>query len=269
MLSGNHDHGLVAGWIDGRLLTEPSGFLGLEQRIEPRDAGPLAAALAERAAPARVRARLSRRLAARRRVRDPRPLLRPAHDRADVRAPGRRRDGALGRPDARRRRTPDDYEAALAPLYAWMHALTQRTERTRCVSAGAGASARAWVAMGGRGHGAGARSARRLLGGGFRAAVAAINALGLGPVEPDLTGPGLRRGYLRGIREVLRRLGVRRAARGLGPLAPLGSLAARRSRRVDHARGRTDPQHRLVGLPAALPHRRTERVARTGRAPPS
>src|SRR6185312_1335994 len=26
--AGNHDHGLVAGWIDGRLLTEPAGFLG-------------------------------------------------------------------------------------------------------------------------------------------------------------------------------------------------------------------------------------------------
>ena len=127
MLAGNHDHGLVAGWIDGRLLTEPPGFLGLEQRIAPRDAGPLAAALAERAAPARVRARLSRRLAARRRVRDPRPLRRPAHDRADVRAPGGRarwRAGSSRCPSDGA--TPDDYEAALAPLYAWMHALTQR-----------------------------------------------------------------------------------------------------------------------------------------------
>ena len=35
-------------------MTEPAGFLGLEQRIEPRDAGPLAVALAEHAAPARV-----------------------------------------------------------------------------------------------------------------------------------------------------------------------------------------------------------------------
>src|SRR4051794_4425076 len=54
LLGGNHDHGLVAGWIDGRLLAEPSGFLAFEQRIALRDAGPLAAALAERAAPARV-----------------------------------------------------------------------------------------------------------------------------------------------------------------------------------------------------------------------
>ena len=38
-----------------RLQTEPSGFLGLEQRIEPRDAGLLAARLAEHAAPARMR----------------------------------------------------------------------------------------------------------------------------------------------------------------------------------------------------------------------
>src|SRR5215203_3492486 len=39
VVAGNHDHGLVAGWIDGRLQTEPPGFLGLEQRIAPADAG--------------------------------------------------------------------------------------------------------------------------------------------------------------------------------------------------------------------------------------
>ena len=206
MLGGNHDHGLVAGWIDGRLLTEPAGFLGLEQRIESRDAGPLAAALAEKAAPARVQLAYPgvwlrddvyaihghysdlhttvptfERLAA------------GAMARWVVRMPG---DGAR----------PDDYEAALAPLYAWMHALTQRNDHA-VVSAGAGASARAWVAMGGRGRRR--RPIRTtLLGAGFRLAVAGVNATGIGPVEPDLSGAGLRRGYLRGIREVLRRLGV-------------------------------------------------------------
>jgi hypothetical protein len=39
-------------------------------------------------------------------------------------------------------------------------------------------------------------------------AVAALNALGLGPVDRDLSAAALRRGGLRGIREVLRRLGV-------------------------------------------------------------
>jgi metallophosphoesterase superfamily enzyme len=27
LVGGNHDHGLVVGWIDARLETEPSGFL--------------------------------------------------------------------------------------------------------------------------------------------------------------------------------------------------------------------------------------------------
>jgi hypothetical protein len=54
LVGGNHGHGLVAGWLDGRLLAEPAGFLGLEQRFAPAEAGPLAARLAERAAPARV-----------------------------------------------------------------------------------------------------------------------------------------------------------------------------------------------------------------------
>ena len=54
LLAGNHDHGIAAGWIDARLQTEPSGFLGLEQRFAPADAGPLARRLAEAARPAPV-----------------------------------------------------------------------------------------------------------------------------------------------------------------------------------------------------------------------
>jgi metallophosphoesterase superfamily enzyme len=207
MLAGNHDHGLIAGWIDYRLLSEESGFLELEQRIEPRDAGPLAAALAGHAGPARVE------------VAYPGVWLREdvfaihghySDLHATVPTFERLAAGAMARwivelPEDGAR--PDDYEAALAPLYAWMHALTQRADHA-IVTAGAGASARAWVAMGGRGRRR--RPVRTaLLGGGFRVAVAAINGLGIGPVDADLSGAGLRRGYLRGIREVLRRLGVR------------------------------------------------------------
>ena len=54
VLAGNHDHGLAAGWIDARLQSEPSGFLGLSEAIEPEAAGPLAARLAEHARPARL-----------------------------------------------------------------------------------------------------------------------------------------------------------------------------------------------------------------------
>ena len=54
LLAGNHDHGIAAGWIDARLQSEPSGFLGLEQRFAPDEAGPLAQRLAEAARPARL-----------------------------------------------------------------------------------------------------------------------------------------------------------------------------------------------------------------------
>ena len=126
--------------------------------------------------------------------------------------------------------TPDDYEAALAPIYAFLHQLTQRSDHA-AVSAGAGASARAWVAMAGDGR---ARRPVRTaaLGAGYVAAVAALNALGLGPIDRELSGAALRRGGLHGIREVLRRLGIRaphvlfghthRSGRGRATIRPNG-----------------------------------------------
>jgi hypothetical protein len=206
LAAGNHDHGLVAGWIDGRLLVEPPGFLGLEERIAPRDAGPLATALADKAAPTRVE------------VVYPGVWLRddvyaihghysdlhatvPTFERLAAGAMAR---WAVALPGEGA--TPDDYEAVLSPLYAWMHALTQRADHA-LISAGAGASSRAWVELGGSGRRLRVRTA--VLRAGFTAAVAGINALGIGPVERDLSGAGLRRGYLQGIVEFLHRLGVR------------------------------------------------------------
>jgi len=206
MVAGNHDHGLVAGWIDGRLETEPSGFLGLEQYLEPAEAGPLAAVLASHAGTARVR------------VAYPGLWLREdvyaIHGHyADVHTTvptfERLATGAMARwivnlPETGA--TPDDYEAVLAPMYAWMSALTQRSEHA-VISAGAGASSRAWVALAGEG-----RRTRRVrataLGAAYVGAVSALNAIGLGPLERNLSGPALRRGYLRGIGEVVARLGI-------------------------------------------------------------
>jgi hypothetical protein len=205
LMAGNHDHGLVAGWIDARLQTEPAGFLGLEHRIAPAEASALAAALAERAQPARLE------------VAYPGIWLRDdvyaLHGHwADVHSTvptfERLAAGAMTRwvvtmpPDGA---TPDDYEAILSPLYAWMHALTQRSEH-RVLSAGAGASARAWVMLSGGGR---PRRLRALaLGAGYSAAIAVVNRLGIGPVERDLSGAALRRGGLHGLREVLRRLKI-------------------------------------------------------------
>jgi len=206
VLAGNHDHGLVAGWIDGRLQSEPSGFLGLCEPVEPSEAGPLAERLAELARPATLRKGYPGVW-----LRDDVYALHGHYVDLHSTTPTFERlaAGAMARwvvrlPDEGAR--PDDYEAALAPLYAFMHQLTQRSDHA-AVSAGAGASARAWVAMAGEGR---ARHPLRAtaLGTGYVAAVALVNALGLGPVDRDLSGAALRRGGLRGIREVLRRLGV-------------------------------------------------------------
>jgi hypothetical protein len=108
-------------------------------------------------------------------------------------------------PIPEQRATPDDYEAALSPIYAWMHQLTQRSGHVTRKSAGA--SARAWSTLAGSG-----RRRRRLraalLGAGYGLAVAALNRIGLGPLERSLSGPSLRRGTLHGFKESLRRLGV-------------------------------------------------------------
>jgi hypothetical protein len=206
VLAGNHDHGLVAGWIDARLQSEPSGFLGLSEAIEPAAAGPLAQRLAEAAAPARLRLAYPGAW-----LRDDVFALHGHYVDLHSTVPTFERlaAGAMARwvvrlPEHGAR--PDDYEAALAPIYAFLHQLTQRSDHA-AVSAGAGASARAWVAMAGAGR---ARHPLRAaaLGTGYVAAVAALNALGLGPVDRDLSGAALRRGGLRGIREVLRRLGI-------------------------------------------------------------
>jgi hypothetical protein len=206
VLGGNHDHGLIAGWIDGRLQTEPSGFLGLSEPVEPAEAGPLAQRLGALVGPARFR------------IAYPGVWLRDdvyaIHGHyldlhSTVPTFERLAAGAMARWVVDLPRTgarPDDYEAALAPIYAFLHQLTQRADHA-AVSAGAGASARAWVAMAGEGRRAHPVRAAAL-GTGYAAAVGALNLLGLGPVDRDLSGESLRRGGLRGMREVLQRLGV-------------------------------------------------------------
>jgi predicted phosphodiesterase len=205
VLGGNHDHGLVAGWIESRLAVEPAGFLGLEQRFAPP--GPLAERLAEAARPARMEMAYPGVW-----LRDDVYAIHGHYSDLHATVPTFERifAGAMARwvvsvPEEGA--SPDDYEAALSPLYAWMHALTQRADHSR-ISAGAGASARTWTALtSAERHRRPLRTA--LLGTGYVTAVAALNALGVGPLDRDLSPAALRRGYLRGIREVVRRLGIR------------------------------------------------------------
>ena len=206
MLAGNHDHGLVTGWMDTQLMQSDPPVLGLEARIAPQDAGPLGRALAEAARPATLGFAYPGI-----RLRDDVYALHGHYADLHTTVPTFERlaAGAMARwvaPVPSRRATPDDYEAVLAPLYAWMHALAQRSTHG-VVKAGAGASARAWVAMT-QADGLPGRARAAALGAGYAGAVAAINAAGIGPVRRDLSGPALRAGYLRGLGEVVARLGI-------------------------------------------------------------
>src|SRR6185312_749660 len=122
VVAGNHDHGLAAGWIEERLATEPAGFLGLEQRFAP--ATPLTEALAEAARPARLELAYPGLW-----LRDDVYAIHGHYADLHATVPTFERifAGFMARymvSSPGERATPDDYEAALSPLYAWMHALT-------------------------------------------------------------------------------------------------------------------------------------------------
>jgi hypothetical protein len=113
----------------------------------------------------------------------------------------------------RRRRFPaegtltvDDYERAMAPLYAIAFRGAQRATKALPVAPGA-PSKRLWellVRDDGR-----TTMAGRLLGGVvLPGGVAALNRLGFGPFDPEVSGPVLRRAGLRAISESLDRMGI-------------------------------------------------------------
>lgn len=203
LVAGNHDHSLVAPWLERRLAEEAEP-LGLEQRIAPALASLAAAEAAGWLGADRCT------------VAYPGLWLRddvyathghyldlhgtvPTFERlaagAMTRLAGPLPEGSCG---------PDDYEALLAPLYAWIHAAAQRSGTGRR-AAGAGRSAQAWALLAGDGH---RPIGARILAGILPVGVAAINRVGIGPVTGDLSGPALRRSALNGIAEVATRLGI-------------------------------------------------------------
>ncbi|MDE3133096.1 MAG: metallophosphoesterase family protein [Acidobacteriota bacterium] len=96
----------------------------------------------------------------------------------------------------------DDYERLLAPVYAWMFAISQTSER-EIDAADGGGSARALKLI---------REARGLRGlavqGGLRSLLGAANLARLGPFSPDLSPAMLRRSSLLAFGEVLSVLGL-------------------------------------------------------------
>ena len=241
MLAGNHDHGLAAGWIDARLQSEPAGFLGLEQRFAPDDAGPLAERLAA---------------AARRRALEfayPGLWLREdvyalhghyADLHATVPTFERLAAGAMARCVAalpQEGATPDDYEAVAVAAVR----VAARAHAARRPHAGEQGRRRVVARLRRRSppdrHSpARARAQRRLP----RPRSPRSTRAGLGPLQASLSPTALRRGYLHGHPRGDRAARHRRRVRDLGPLAPLRPVAratTRASGRRRPARGSSTP----------------------------
>lgn len=97
----------------------------------------------------------------------------------------------------------DDYEAALAPVYGLAYTLAQSPGGRALVSPDRSSRTRGAL-MDGRPT----LRSRALAGVALPAAVAALNAAGLGPLRPDISGRELRRSALRAMSTVLERLGI-------------------------------------------------------------
>jgi predicted phosphodiesterase len=221
LLAGNHDHAVAAGWLDWRGRREPPPPLALEQRLAPQHASWIAKRLAGWLAPAAVQ------------VAYPGIWLRddvyathghyldvhcttPTLEVLGARAMAR----MVGAVPASA--TPDDYEALLAPIYAWIQASAQRAAPTRR-AAGGGTAIDVWRELEGSGR---RRTPRRLaVRNGFRVAVAAVNRAGLGPVHPSLSGPAMRRAGLAAMTEAAGRLGLAPAHLIFGHTHRAGMLA--------------------------------------------
>lgn len=204
VVPGNHDHQLVLPSFERRARSSTPPPLGLESPIDWEGEEGLAI-VARALAPAEVQ------------VAYPGVWLRPdvyaTHGHYGDRhttVPMLERLGAgltarAAHESAAGPHSVEDYEAALAPMYAWIDAIAQFGSAD-LGSGPDGASAKAWRAIAGRGRRGGMRG--RALGFGFAALIAAVNRTPIGPLRADLSGVELRRAGLRAFGESVSRLEV-------------------------------------------------------------
>jgi predicted phosphodiesterase len=195
LLAGNHDHRLVADWLEELRLD--GKHLDLEQRTSPRDSR-----IGRLIADALPRNEVE--------LAYPGVWLRPgtyAHhghyidvhmsiprlEAIAVHATARLTGGLPDPP-----RTPDDYEAAITPLYAFAYALAQGSSRARRVL-GMDLSRKVWQRIDGRRD----IQSRTLRGLAIPSAVWALNRAGMGPFEAKISGPALRDSGLSGMHELI------------------------------------------------------------------
>ncbi len=204
IVPGNHDHHLLHGWSERRSRWGGPAPLSLETAIDWVAGEPLAA-LAGWFGPRRVRACypgvwLRDDVYATHGHYCDRQTTVPMLERLGAGVMARIVSEAESGPSS-----PEDYEATLAPLYAWIHAVAQQGGPELGRSSH-GASAQAWRVLAGSGARRTAR--RRVLAAGFPLLIAVLNRSGLGPLRADLSGPELRRAGLQACAEVCRRLEI-------------------------------------------------------------
>jgi hypothetical protein len=200
--AGTHDYPLIAPWLDAR--RERRQPLGLEQRVAPGDASPLAGTLAGWLGEAPLD------------LAYPGLWLRPdvyaTHGHyldMHISVPSFERIGAravnrIVRGSTAELRRPDDYEAALSPIYALLDEVAQVAPEHG--TGGARASERAWKLM--MGGGRRRRPTQLAAWAAWPLVIAALNRAGLGPLSGNLSGPAVRRAAVIAMGEVVARLGV-------------------------------------------------------------
>lgn len=201
---GNHDYPLIAPWLDAR--REQREPLGLEQRVAPADASPLAGALASWLGDAPLE------------LAYPGLWLRPdvyaIHGQyldMHISVPSFERIGAravnrIVRGSTAELTGPDDYEAALSPIYALLDEVAQVAPDRG--TGGSGASERAWKLLMGDGRRRRPTVPQVAAWAAYPLAIAGLNRAGLGPLGTSLSGSALRRAAVTAMGEVLDRLGV-------------------------------------------------------------
>ena len=200
LVSGNHDHALVAPWLERRAVARQPP-LGLEQHADPGEYE-VTATLARWLQPARTRLAYPGLW-----LRDDVYAIHGHYMDRHVTVPTFERlaAGVMGRvvgeiPDSEA--TPEDYEAILGPLYAWLHVVSRYTKLGFERQQG---TQNAWRLL----TDSGPRPLRdRALARAFPMAIRVVNLTGVGPVGADLSAAELRRSGLKAMAETCRRLGI-------------------------------------------------------------
>ena len=202
VVPGNHDHRLLRPWLSRRAADGSAATLGLEAAVDWREGEPLER-LAGWLGPGRMRAAypgvwLREDVYAMHGHYGDRNTTVPILERLGAGMMGRVVAGRDGRPAS-----AEDYEATLAPMYAWIDAVAEQGG----LGTGGGGSVqvRAWRGLQGSSRGRVRAGVASL---GFRTLVFALNRAGIGPLRPDVSGPELRRGGLRAFGQVLVDLGI-------------------------------------------------------------